>query len=76
MTFDFLKKGDVVTFDGLIVPCCFDKDAQYRLGDLKIQSFRDIWHSDSYQNFRVSLMKSRGNIEMCKNCSEGTQIWG
>lgn len=66
----------VVTFDGLIVPCCFDKDAKYRLGDLKQKSFKAIWRSDSYQNFRNSLMKSRGNIEMCKNCSEGTNIWG
>ena len=25
----------VITWDGIIVPCCFDKDAQHRLGDLK-----------------------------------------
>ncbi len=25
----------VITWDGLVVPCCFDKDAEYRLGDLK-----------------------------------------
>ncbi len=66
----------VVTFDGLIVPCCFDKDAQHRLGDLKKQTFTDIWKSEKYHHFRLSLMKSRGNIEMCKNCSEGTEIWG
>ncbi|HRB92899.1 MAG TPA: SPASM domain-containing protein, partial [Chitinophagales bacterium] len=25
----------VITWDGKVVPCCFDKDAQHQLGDLK-----------------------------------------
>jgi hypothetical protein len=25
----------VITWDGAVVPCCFDKDAQHRMGDLK-----------------------------------------
>src|SRR5690606_7486816 len=29
----------VVTWDGGVVPCCFDKDASHRLGDLKTASF-------------------------------------
>jgi hypothetical protein len=28
----------VVTWDGAVVPCCFDKDAKHQLGDLKKQS--------------------------------------
>lgn len=27
----------VVTWDGIVVPCCFDKDAKHQLGDLKNQ---------------------------------------
>ncbi|MCD4745131.1 MAG: radical SAM protein, partial [Bacteroidales bacterium] len=30
----------VITWDGLIVPCCFDKDAKYKLGDLKDNFFK------------------------------------
>lgn len=66
----------VITWDGLVVPCCFDKDAEHRLGDLKTQSFKTLWFSEPYQQFRQSLIRSRSEIEMCKNCTEGTQVWG
>ncbi|WP_064196980.1 MULTISPECIES: radical SAM/SPASM domain-containing protein [Emticicia] len=66
----------VITWDGLVVPCCFDKDAEYRMGDLKAKSFKDIWQSAPYQHFRKSLTTARSEIEMCKNCTEGTKIWG
>ncbi|GAB2774789.1 radical SAM protein with 4Fe4S-binding SPASM domain [Hymenobacter luteus] len=66
----------VITWDGLVVPCCFDKDAEYRLGDLKTQTFRQLWHGSKYQRFRASLLKGRDQIEMCRNCTEGTKVWG
>ncbi len=66
----------VITWDGLVVPCCFDKDAEYRMGSLKTKSFIDVWKSATYTNFRKSLISSRGEIEMCKNCTEGTKVWG
>jgi radical SAM protein with 4Fe4S-binding SPASM domain len=65
----------VITWDGRVVPCCFDKDAHFVLGDLTKQSFRDIWFSGAYRNFRQSLLTSRSKIEICKNCSEGTKVW-
>jgi radical SAM protein with 4Fe4S-binding SPASM domain len=66
----------VITWDGSVVPCCFDKDAHHRLGDVKEQSFTALWKGDKYKAFRNSLMKSRDEIEMCKNCTEGTKVWG
>lgn len=66
----------VITWDGLVVPCCFDKDAHYRLGDVKQTSFKSLWEGEKYQAFRKTLLKSRDEIEMCKNCSEGTKVWG
>lgn len=66
----------VITWDGLVVPCCFDKDAQYRMGDMKQSSFVEIWQSAEYQQFRSSLIHSRSEIEMCKNCTEGTLVFG
>ena len=65
----------VITWDGHVVPCCFDKDADFKFGDLKIDSFRDIWYSDEYMKFRNSILKSRSQIEICKNCTEGTKVW-
>lgn len=66
----------VITWDGLVVPCCFDKDAEYRMGNVSKNSFKDVWMSEKYLSFRKQLIGSRKNIEMCKNCTEGTKIWG
>jgi radical SAM protein with 4Fe4S-binding SPASM domain len=66
----------VITWDGKIVPCCFDKDAQHQLGDLNTKSFASIWQSDLYRSFRSRILKSRKEIDICTNCSEGTKVWG
>ena len=65
----------VITWDGKVVPCCFDKDAHHQLGTLAEASFDSIWKGPDYQNFRKALVRSRSEIEMCKNCSEGTRVW-
>lgn len=70
-----LHHANVITWDGLVVPCCFDKDASHRLGNLKMQSFKEIWHNDNYRQFRKELMTSRKNIDICANCSEGASVW-
>jgi radical SAM protein with 4Fe4S-binding SPASM domain len=63
-------RGCVITWDGLVVPCCFDKDATHLLGDLKIQTFQEIWGSDAYDRFRKKVFEGRKEIDICRNCSE------
>jgi len=70
-----LWHSPVITWDGLVVPCCFDKDAQHQLGDLKGKPFREIWQNGKYTEFRKKIMASRKNIDICANCSEGTKVW-
>ena len=65
----------VITWDGLVAPCCFDKDAQHRLGDLKTKSFKEIWKNGEYTKFRTQILQSRKQIDICANCSEGTKVW-
>lgn len=67
--------SNVVTWDGKVVPCCFDKDASHQMGDLKEKSMKQIWESKNYQEFREQLMRSRKNIDICANCSEGLKVW-
>lgn len=64
----------VVTWDGKVVPCCFDKDASHVMGDWNNQSFNEIWYGSTYQQFRKSILKSRSSIDICKNCSEGLNV--
>jgi radical SAM protein with 4Fe4S-binding SPASM domain len=70
-----MQHSNVITWDGLVVPCCFDKDATHQLGNLKNQSFKEVWKNDNYKQFRSELMKSRKNIDICANCSEGVSVW-
>ncbi len=65
----------VITWDGLVVPCCFDKDAEHRLGDLKKERFAELWHGPAYKNFRIQLLKGRDQIDICTNCTEGCKVW-
>ncbi len=65
----------VITWDGKVVPCCFDKDAHYVLGDLNKNSFQEIWKGEKYNEFRQSLFSSRSEIEMCRNCTEGAKVF-
>jgi radical SAM protein with 4Fe4S-binding SPASM domain len=61
----------VITWDGKVVPCCFDKDAEYVMGDLNHDSFRDIWNGPKYWTFRKSIVSDRKMIEICRNCTSG-----
>ena len=61
----------VITWDGKVVPCCFDKDAEHIMGDLNKTSFEEIWHGDKFREFRGSVLKGRRTIEICRNCTSG-----
>lgn len=65
----------VLTWDGKVVPCCFDKDAKHVLGCATSTPFRHIWQSPAYKDFRKTVFTSRDQVEICKNCSEGTKVW-
>lgn len=65
----------VVTWDGIVVPCCFDKDAGHQQGSLTDQNLEDVWEGNSYNDFRKQLLTNRKNIDICQNCTEGTKVW-
>ena len=70
-----LWQGAEVTWDGRVLPCCFDKDARFEMGKFPEMSFADIWQSPAYVDFRNRLVKSRKEIDICQNCTEGTRVW-
>lgn len=70
-----LWHANVITWNGLVVPCCFDKDATHQLGSLQNQSFKQIWNNEQYRTFRKKLMTGRKQIDICANCSEGVSVW-
>lgn len=64
----------VITWDGLIVPCCFDKDAIHQMGDLKKDSFDTVWKNKTYQEFRMKVLTNRKSVDICRNCTEGMKL--
>ncbi len=61
----------VITWDGKVVPCCFDKNADHIMGDLNEKSFRDIWEGREYRKFRERILTLRQSIGICRNCTSG-----
>ncbi|MBM3404364.1 MAG: radical SAM protein [Bacteroidetes bacterium] len=60
----------VITWDGMVVPCCYDKDATHVMGNLNSQRFKEIWRSSSYRDFRQRILTERKAVEICRNCVE------
>lgn len=69
-----LWRTSVITWDGKIAPCCFDKDTKYSPGNLKQESFISIWHSADYNQFRQRILSQRRSVDICTNCTEGLRI--
>lgn len=69
-----LWRTAVITWDNKMVPCCFDKDANYVFGNIDEFSVKEIWKSELYQNFRMGVLQNRKGISMCINCTEGLKV--
>ncbi len=63
-------QGAVVTSDGDVVPCCFDKNADHRFGNLHDSDFKTIWQGRVANHFRQQILMNRHNIDICQNCTE------
>jgi radical SAM protein with 4Fe4S-binding SPASM domain len=66
-----LWMNPVVTWNGKVVPCCFDKECDHVMGDLNESTFRDIWHGEKFRKFREMVLNNREMIEICNNCTTG-----
>ena len=69
-----LWRTSVITWDGRVVPCCFDKDAEFEFGQINGNSFRKIWKSGKYNDFRNKVLSERNSVDMCVNCTEGLKV--
>jgi radical SAM protein with 4Fe4S-binding SPASM domain len=58
-----------VLWDGRIVPCCFDYDGLYVLGDLSKQTVNDIWNNEKMQYLRsCHNNKEQYKLRLCGKC--------
>ncbi len=69
-----LWRTSVITWDGDVAVCCFDKDASFNLGNVFKTNFNEIWTNENYTNFRKRILSNRRSVPMCTNCTEGLRI--
>ena len=65
-----LWNSAVITWDGTVVPCCYDKDAKYALGNVNHDRFKDITSGKNFREFASKLLTNRKQIDICTNCNE------
>lgn len=63
-------QGAVITWDGRMLPCCFDKDGKYTMGKITEDTIPTIWANSKYRDFRKQLLENRKQIDICRNCTE------
>jgi radical SAM protein with 4Fe4S-binding SPASM domain len=64
-----------IDWDGTVVPCCFDKNEDFVMGNILQSSFAEIWRGERFQQFRQSLLTGGRTFEMCRNCTEGLETF-
>ena len=65
----------VINWDGTVSPCCFDKNAEYGLGNVFSNGgLKKIWKNEAYAKFRQQIFTKRKEIPICTNCSEGLEV--
>ncbi|MGM0551485.1 MAG: radical SAM/SPASM domain-containing protein [Bacteroidota bacterium] len=60
----------VVTWDGRVVPCCYDKDAHFAIASVHALNTKQIWQHKDFNQFRMKLLRNRRGIPMCRNCDQ------
>ncbi|MDP4228105.1 MAG: radical SAM/SPASM domain-containing protein, partial [Bacteroidota bacterium] len=60
----------VITCEGNMVPCCFDKDGNHALGNVNENSVEAIWVGEKLNKFRQKILNDRCSIPICCNCTE------
>jgi radical SAM protein with 4Fe4S-binding SPASM domain len=74
----FLWQDPVINIDGTVSPCCFVNDPKFAFGDLKKNTFQEIWNNDLYRYSRSLFSKRpyRGPKvrSVCDSCTLYRQV--
>ncbi len=65
--------SSVITWDGTLLPCCYDKDGSHPMGNLNVQPVKNIWNGILFKKFKKKVLTGRAFIPICKNCAEHLQ---
>ena len=63
-----LWSGCVITTNGDVLPCCYDKEHKHVLGNITTQSISEIFHSKKAHQLREQILHNKAVPMMCHNC--------
>lgn len=67
----------VIDYDGIVPFCCVDWNRENVLGDIKIESLKDIFYKELVEKYRFIIYnKRRDLIQVCSMCNNTTQRTG
>lgn len=59
-----------IKWDGIVVPCCQDINADYALGNLQYHSLRELWNNQKMQELRKLLVAGEyERSRICRKCN-------
>lgn len=58
----------VINYEGILLPCCFDKKGDYPFGNIKDLEIQEVWKTEKFQKFRKEVLSPDSGFEMCNNC--------
>jgi radical SAM protein with 4Fe4S-binding SPASM domain len=59
-----------VTWDGDVVPCCFDYNKKLVLGNASVSSLSEIWNDSPMKNLRREFIGNNVSNPLCRNCGK------
>ena len=59
----------LVLWDGVVVPCCFDMNGDFILGNAAGKKITQIWNNKEYAVFRKKIAKNLDSPPLCSQCS-------
>lgn len=65
--------GSVVSAQGNMFPCCFDKNGTYTYDSNASPSLK-VWKNKQAKAFRTQVWQNYNQFEICRNCSEGLKL--
>ncbi len=58
-----------VTWDGNVVPCCYDFDKKIVLGNILDVSLKSMWNGERMQALRNEFLSNHVENPLCRNCA-------
>jgi radical SAM protein with 4Fe4S-binding SPASM domain len=65
---DHIVQTITFKWNGDVVPCCFDIEGDYVIGNIMEKPLSDLWNNEKYKEIRKSIHQ-RNYIPLCSNCN-------